>query len=603
MSVRIHLDRPHAYFTNLDYITGKVILALSSDTPVASIVVKLEGESSTRLAAPKYPNSDRNEKKRTEVESHKLLYKFHTLFPAEDASELVGSNVHYTLPPGHHEYPFSFKFPFNNDCTEHMKTNLNVGAIRLEVARDMNRHVRRALPPSLTGFPGEAEIRYYVKATVARPQFYKENYRGFADFKFLPIEPPKATETGAESYARRQQQFSKVSSIPGKKGLFRKTSPPPLIDFEGEPPKFSVDARLPSPAIITCNEPLPLRILVKKLNDSSDTIFLQMIQVELIAYTHIRAHDLARTESGSWVIVSQSNMNIPLGDGSAPAGKEWKVDSSMWDRTPLPSSVAPSFDTCNISRTYALDIRVGLRHGSPTMIKPELIVLPLRMPVQVYSGIAPPQALLDAVRRSPSKVSKVSEVPPPQPPRPEVAPTIAPVQTEYDDAPPSYEDAMADALGPVDGPRREYNPPDPGSWSGADDKGSANDNKDNERLFPNSLPHNASTESFFDNYYANVAPLDGQTANQHFAHQPLQSTSIGQIQQTQLVEETPNPSPQTPQTPQAPQSPQSPQAPQAPQAPLAQQTRQEPPPRRPIMPFMGVPARKPVPGSENKTDA
>lgn len=94
-----------------------------------------------------------------------------------------------------------------------------------------------------------------------------------------------------------------------------------------------------------------------------------MLQVELIAYTHIRAHDLARSESGSWVIVSHSNMNMPLGDGSAPAGKEWKIDSSMWDRIPLPTSVAPSFDTCNISRTYDLDIRVGLTHGSSGVMK------------------------------------------------------------------------------------------------------------------------------------------------------------------------------------------------------------------------------------------
>lgn len=72
MSVRIHLDRPHAHFTNLDFITGRVILVLATDTPISSVVVKLEGESRTRLAAPKYPNSDRNEKKRTEVESHKV---------------------------------------------------------------------------------------------------------------------------------------------------------------------------------------------------------------------------------------------------------------------------------------------------------------------------------------------------------------------------------------------------------------------------------------------------------------------------------------------------------------------------------------------------
>ncbi|ODH41751.1 hypothetical protein ACO22_01329 [Paracoccidioides brasiliensis] len=570
MSVRIHLDRPHAHFTNLDFITGKVILLLTTDTPITSIVVKLEGESRTRLAAPKYPHNDRNEKKRTEVESHKLLYKVLTLFPMESATDLAGgNNIYYTLPPGHHEYPFQFKFPFNNDCSKHMSTNLNMGGLRLEVARDTNKHVRKALPPSLTGFPGEAEIRYYVKATVGRPQFYKENYRGYADIKFLPIEPPRQTDTGVESYARRQQQFSKVSSIPEKKGLFQKSNPPSLIDLDEEPPKFSVDARLPSPPIITCNEPFPLRILVKKLNESSETIFLQMIQVELIAYTHIRAHDLTRSESGSWVIISLSNMNIPLIDGNVPAGKEWKVDSSLWDRIPLPSSVAPSFDTCNISRTYDLDVRVGLTHGLSGAMKPELVVLPLRMAVQVYSGIAPPKALLEAIRRSPRKDSNVSEVPPAQLPRPQAAPTFPPAaQEDFGDAPPSYEDAMAEALGPVDGPRREYNPPDTGSWPTTDQKGSAN-SKDDDRLFPNSGFMNASMESFFDTH--STTPVDGHISNCNLVDQPVSSpSSTGQAQQNQLFENSQNSQSQ----------------------PVQEQSQRRP------RPFMGVPSRKPVPGSK-----
>ncbi|QSS61974.1 hypothetical protein I7I51_04151, partial [Histoplasma capsulatum] len=205
--------------------------------------------------------------------------------------------------------------------------------------------------------------------------------------------------------------------------------------------------------------------------------------------------------------------------------------------------------------------------------------------------------------------SKASDDPPPKPPRPEVAPTVPPVQDEYDDAPPSYEDAMADALGPVDGPRREYNPPEPGSWAGADNKGSAKNHKDDERLFPNSDPRNASTESFFDSYHANATSLDG-----HGASRLAQSTSAGQVQQTQVVWETPYPaqqllqlpkSPQSPQSPQSPHSPHSPQSPQSPQAPQSPQTpqatqspqaRQEQPQRRP-MPFMGVPSRKPVPGA------
>ena len=45
------------------------------------------------------------------------------------------------------------------------------------LARDTNRHVKQTLPPSLNGFPGEGEIRYYVKVTVQRAAFYKENFR------------------------------------------------------------------------------------------------------------------------------------------------------------------------------------------------------------------------------------------------------------------------------------------------------------------------------------------------------------------------------------------------------------------------------------------
>lgn len=55
-----------------------------------------------------------------------------------------------------------------------------------------------------------------------------------------------------------------------------------------------------------------------------------------------------------------------------------------------------------------------------------------------------------------------SDSPPPMPPRP-AGPVSVPADEAYDDAPPSYEDAMADNLSPVDGPRREYHPPDASS--------------------------------------------------------------------------------------------------------------------------------------------
>lgn len=130
-----------------------------------------------------------------------------------------------------------------------------------------------------------------------------------------------------------------------------------------------MDARLPNPSILTCNEPVPLRLLAKKLTETSDIIFLQMLQIELVSYTKILAHDLTRTESGSWVIMSRSNMGIPLGKPEDPVGTDWTIDSKLWSNLPLPNSVAPSFETCNIERSYELEVRVGMTHGSPGIMK------------------------------------------------------------------------------------------------------------------------------------------------------------------------------------------------------------------------------------------
>jgi hypothetical protein len=43
-------------------------------------------------------------------------------------------------------------------------------------ARAPTQHVKATLPPSIY-FPGEAEIRYYLKVTVNRPSLLKENPR------------------------------------------------------------------------------------------------------------------------------------------------------------------------------------------------------------------------------------------------------------------------------------------------------------------------------------------------------------------------------------------------------------------------------------------
>jgi len=190
-----------------------------------------------------------------------------------------------------------------------------------------------------------------------------------------------------------------------------------------------------------------------------------MLQVELIGYTKVRAHEVSRTESNSWILCSFSNMAIPIGSPSDPVDTEIPINAEYWSGKLVPNTVSPSFTSCNISRLYELEVRVGLGYGSYKHGEDQLIVLPLRLPVKVYSGIAPPHALLEAgFNAQPGKPSTLHAPPQAQAVH---TPTTGfagqsaqpPPAPAYDDAPPSYEDAVGLNLPPINGYRGSYMPP------------------------------------------------------------------------------------------------------------------------------------------------
>lgn len=109
MIVNVALEHPHEHYTNLDLIQGKVSLRVPNPTNISSIVVKLEGESRTRLLAPIHPN--RPDKQRPVLEVHKFLYNTQVVWPTNVRPEdlLQGSKASFTINSGSYEYPFQFK--------------------------------------------------------------------------------------------------------------------------------------------------------------------------------------------------------------------------------------------------------------------------------------------------------------------------------------------------------------------------------------------------------------------------------------------------------------------------------------------------------------
>lgn len=68
----ILLDSQHKHYTNLDFLSGKVVLSLPTEAAIGGIQVKLEGESRTRLSGPRNPHNVNSDKKRNESEVHKV---------------------------------------------------------------------------------------------------------------------------------------------------------------------------------------------------------------------------------------------------------------------------------------------------------------------------------------------------------------------------------------------------------------------------------------------------------------------------------------------------------------------------------------------------
>ncbi|KXJ92048.1 arrestin [Microdochium bolleyi] len=445
MSIRIALDNPQEFYTNLDEISGHVILGINRVETIGNVVVKLEGDARTALKTPDMDGRVRpyDHSNGVVTESHKLLYRIQQIFPTQD-TRYNGPGGSSIFQPGQHSFPFSFKMPLNNICHDPKAMSMligvggmgapgNPGMLGLGGFRTMDgtrqlmlQHVKSTLPPSLTGFHAQAEIRYYIKVTIQRPGFFKENWRFQVGFKFLPLEPPRPALTSQEAFAKRPFAFSPRTPHPAKRhsffGIGKGKNKEPVADpgaAEGgkeELPLIEVAARLPHPAIITCNENIPLRIITKKVSSVNEDIYLVGVELVLIGYTQVRVSTLHHTETTKWVVVAQQNLKIPLGKPDDEAGTEFEVPNHLWAGQALPNTVAPSFRACNIERRYELEVHLSLSWGLPgakgASAFPQMLRLPLKLSnVAVFSGIKPPPELLQAA------TANGKPVPPKLPPR------------------------------------------------------------------------------------------------------------------------------------------------------------------------------------------
>jgi hypothetical protein len=407
-------------YTNLDVITGKVHVTLKSETSVKSIVVKLEGIARTMVPIPEdreathHDGHERRRRRRRDrdsknlsVEIHKVLYRQSTLFPPKEVARSSTSNQ-FTLPAGSYTYNFSFKIPVNVECVQADAASRNAAAIPgmpkflisktgIDIAKPPQSHVDGILPPSLSGLGDAASVKYFVKVTINRASMLKMNTRTYYPFVFLPMDPPRLYDSTKMAFVRRQLTVG-VSNGSGKKsnGFFSKLMG--VNTWPGGTLTFTFEARFPSSGTFVPLAPLPMELYAIFPDHPLELVpegkmYIGGVSVVLYAKTVAKAHEYHVDHPLKLRLCNRESISIELGLEKAVKTTrngqsvwELKMPSAVLDGIQIPDYVCPSFDTCNIARSYSIEVVVGFFcvSGTPTDHVSVLTDIILR------SGVSPP---------------------------------------------------------------------------------------------------------------------------------------------------------------------------------------------------------------------
>ncbi|EYE91870.1 uncharacterized protein EURHEDRAFT_463772 [Aspergillus ruber CBS 135680] len=324
MDIRIHLDREQPTYTNEDVVSGHVMLRNGAQLDITAITIKLSGSATSRLNSNKL------------TQSHQLFERTEQAFPPSQYATWFTSRK-VTIPPGEHAFPFSIRFPQVSEC---YKATTDVCGKRPASRR--THHLLRKLPPSSGDKTTPEEIKYFLEATV-RPDG-------------ILCRTQKATR---DVYFRHVSTISHIlPSLTGKETVTCSSGSNSSLS----PLTCEIEAKLLNGPFLLLGQPISLNVDVIKLNldECKSGVFLHNFQTMLIETTEVRARDSMEVHTRSCVIQTTTRVQY---EPRCMVGSTLSFDDSLWSRHCVPLHLTPTFETCNISRSYKLEIRLGIEFG------------------------------------------------------------------------------------------------------------------------------------------------------------------------------------------------------------------------------------------------
>lgn len=129
------------------------------------------------------------------------------------------------------------------------------------------------------------------------------------------------------------------------------------------PLTYEIQAELVNGPFVLLGHPIALSVKVTNINDEKPDVSLRDFQSMLIETTDIRAHGIMQSATRSWIIQTITNLGQPFLSAVPASGMVMTLDDAVWSRHRLPHCLTPTFETCNVTRSYKLEIRLGIEFG------------------------------------------------------------------------------------------------------------------------------------------------------------------------------------------------------------------------------------------------
>ncbi|KAF8857302.1 hypothetical protein BDZ45DRAFT_744525 [Acephala macrosclerotiorum] len=362
MKVAIQLDRPigdhEPPFTSTDYVSGTVHLHLQRVDAVSRITRELSGSLLCCVVAATTNPLDATLEA---VDNHKLFEISLILFPPHD---IPISPKGFSLTKGTKTFPFQARFPILSTCH-----NTN----------DWIAHCNTTLPPSFKvqapNNVARSEMKYYLKVKIERPGRFKSDVTEQQELKFVSLDPSLPLPMLRPVHSRGSRYLI-------QQPLSASTSPLRLTVTHMDSPMVTLDATLPSPAIIYTKGSLPLKVFAfaeQRATQSSASILLRTLLLTLRTEINVTVEP----NSTSWPVLHElinlTELEIGLHGSDEPCGE---LDSGLWKDCLVPN-ITPSSTTCTHMQQHFLVVTGGFSYGDDGPIQ----TIKTAINIDVYSGM------------------------------------------------------------------------------------------------------------------------------------------------------------------------------------------------------------------------